>query len=320
MLAHNKSGWTLLEYLKVSEDDIGDFDNVTGSFAVISVNGEYLIGFNSWRQQWEFPAGGIEPGETAREAAIRELYEETHQRQTDLEFKGLFKIKDPKGTIKYQAVFYGTMPTLAPFSHIAEDEMDKIRLWDFKEDIGYVDECDLKIVELVTGNMNNPETSFTIRQKSARDMLSLWNYSNYSEATPTARFFYDNIESGNAIFWSLCDEENIVGELYSFLELEDKDFADGKDIAYLCAFRVNKEYRGKGYGSMLMNTALSDLKSKNFSLATIGVGMDEEGNKKMYDHMGFNRKIKECFFDPCARDKDMKPAADEGFILMSKEL
>ena len=65
MLAHNKSGWTLLEYLKVNEDQMGDYDNVTGSFAVISVNGEYLIGFNSWRQQWEFPAGGIEPGETA---------------------------------------------------------------------------------------------------------------------------------------------------------------------------------------------------------------------------------------------------------------
>lgn len=85
MLAHNKSGWTLLEYLKVNEDEIGDYDNVTGAFAVISVNGEYLIGFNSWRQQWEFPAGGIEAGETAREAAIRELYEETHQCQTDLE-------------------------------------------------------------------------------------------------------------------------------------------------------------------------------------------------------------------------------------------
>ncbi len=128
MLAHNKSGWTLLEYLKVSEDDIGDFDNVTGSFAVISVNGEYLIGFNSWRQQWEFPAGGIEPGETARDAAIRELYEETHQRQTDLEFKGLFKIKDPKGNIKYQAVFTGFMQALFPFSHTAEDEIEKIRL------------------------------------------------------------------------------------------------------------------------------------------------------------------------------------------------
>lgn len=170
-------------------------------------------------------------------------------------------------------------------------------------------------------SINKPENSRCIvRQGSARDMLTLWGYKSLDEASPTARYFYDNIESGNAIFWSLCDEENIVGELYAFLKLDDKEFADGIETAYLCAFRVNKDYRGKGYGSMLMNTAVSDLQSKNFSFATIGVGMDEESNQKMYEHMGFNRKIKECFFDPCARDKDMKPAADEGFILLSKKL
>ena len=170
-------------------------------------------------------------------------------------------------------------------------------------------------------SIKKPENSRCIvRQGSARDMLTLWGYNSFDEASPTARFFYDNIESGNAIFWSLYDEGNIVGELYSFLKLEDKDFADGVDTAYLCAFRVSEDHRGKGYGSMLMKTALSDLKSKNFSFATIGVGMDEENNQKMYKHMGFYRKIKECFFDPCARDRDMKSAADEGFILLSKEL
>ena len=164
------------------------------------------------------------------------------------------------------------------------------------------------------------EEECSVKQSSARDMLSLWDYSNYDEASPTARFFYDNIQSENAIFWSLLDERKIVGELYVFLNLEDKDFADGESTAYLCAFRINKEYRGKGYGSALMNTALSDLKQKNFSFATIGVGMDEEKNRKMYNYMGFNRIIKNCYFDPCARDKDMNPAADEGFILLSKEL
>ncbi|MBQ6895171.1 MAG: NUDIX hydrolase, partial [Clostridia bacterium] len=44
-------------------------------------------------------------GETAREAAIRELYEETHQKNEMLEFKGLFKVEDAKGNIKYQAIF-----------------------------------------------------------------------------------------------------------------------------------------------------------------------------------------------------------------------
>ena len=148
MLAKNKFGWTLLEYLSIDEDEISNFDNVTGAFAVINVNGKYLIGYTSWRNQWEFPAGGIEKGETAREAAERELFEETHQKCKNLEFRGLFKIMKPDGEIKYQAVFLGFQDELVSFEKTDGDEMDKLMLWDLKEDIGYVDECDLKMVEL----------------------------------------------------------------------------------------------------------------------------------------------------------------------------
>lgn len=148
MLAKNKFGWTLLEYLNIDEDEISNFDNVTGAFAVINVNGKYLIGYTSWRNQWEFPAGGIEKGETAREAAERELFEETHQKCKNLEFRGLFKIMKPDGEIKYQAVFLGFQDELVSFEKTDGDEMDKLMLWDLKEDIGYVDECDLKMVEL----------------------------------------------------------------------------------------------------------------------------------------------------------------------------
>lgn len=148
MLAKNKSGWTLLEYLKINEEEITDYDNVTGAFAVIKVNGKYLIGYNVWRNQWEFPAGGIEKGESARDAAERELFEETHQKSKNLEFRGLFKIMKPNGEIKYQAIFLGFLDELMPFEKFDGDEMDKLMLWDLKEDIGYVDECDLKMVEL----------------------------------------------------------------------------------------------------------------------------------------------------------------------------
>lgn len=112
------------------------------------MHGLYLIGFNNWRKQWEFPAGGIEKGETAREAAERELFEETHQRNTDLNFKGLFRVMKPNGEIRFQTIFLCYQDKLEPFIKTEDDEMSKIMLWDLKQDIGYVDECDLKMVEL----------------------------------------------------------------------------------------------------------------------------------------------------------------------------
>ena len=148
MLAKNKSGWILEGYLHIDETEIEQYENVTGAFAIIFVGEKVLLGYNDWRKQWELPAGGIEIGETARQAAIRELKEESHQDNHDLRFSGLAKIQKPNGIICYQAVFVGNQTELAPFHKGEGDEMKKILLWDRQEEIGYIDECDLKILEL----------------------------------------------------------------------------------------------------------------------------------------------------------------------------
>lgn len=147
IIAKNRSGWILHEYINIPEEEISGYPDVTGSYAIVKVGDKYLVGYNGWRKQWEFPAGGIENGETARQAAYRELMEETHQSNLDLVFKGLFKVTDSHGRRKYQAVFVGEKKSLDPFVYSEGDEMSKIRLWDLKEDIGYVDELDVAIVK-----------------------------------------------------------------------------------------------------------------------------------------------------------------------------
>ena len=160
-----------------------------------------------------------------------------------------------------------------------------------------------------------------IRKASGEEMLDLWGYRDETTASPTTKFFYRNIASGNAVFWTLDNGGELIGELYAFLDLADRNFADGKNVAYLCAFRVKKEYRGQGLGSRLMKAALGDLKEMGFLSATIGVGSDEPLNLKLYRRLGFDRKIRECHYDPCGMDENGQPAYDAaGWWLLSKDL
>lgn len=159
-----------------------------------------------------------------------------------------------------------------------------------------------------------------IRKADGGEMLKLWGYHDADTAPPTARFFYRSISSGNAVFWTAELDGELIGELYAFLDVEeDRDFADGETNAYLCAFRVRKEYRGKGIGSSLMEAALADLRRRGFRRATIGVS--DERNERLYRRMGFAAEIKICTLDPCAMDENMRPEpVEEGFRLLAKDL
>lgn len=149
MIAENKSGYKLLEYIQINEEDVNKYENITSAGVVFEVNGKYLIGWNNWRKQWELAIGGIENGETPRQAATRELLEETHQDVNYLDFKGLFKKIRPTGEIVYTAIYYTNKDGLSEFIKNDLDENDKIMLWDLKEDIGYVDEIDLEIIKVL---------------------------------------------------------------------------------------------------------------------------------------------------------------------------
>ena len=160
-----------------------------------------------------------------------------------------------------------------------------------------------------------------IRKASGEEMLALWGYTDLDAASPTARFFYQNIAAGNAVVWALEHEGAMIGELYAFFDLEDRAFADGKSTAYLCAFRVKEGFRGQGLGSRLMETALGELKGRGFRRASIGVSESEPQNLRLYRRFGFTEKGKDCRADPCAMDEHMRPVVDpESWVLLYKAL
>lgn len=66
-----------------------ELDGVACSLVVVRFGPEVLLVFDNWRRQWEIPGGMLEPGETARAAAARELAEETGIVAAALEFRAV---------------------------------------------------------------------------------------------------------------------------------------------------------------------------------------------------------------------------------------
>jgi 8-oxo-dGTP diphosphatase len=132
----------------VDEKEIDGYQRLAGSFNVIICKGQYLICYNKYRGQWELPAGKRESGETPKECAFRELYEETGQLAEELAFKGLLKVINTKnGEIKYNPVYFGELNNLQPF--IENEETTQIKLWNGKEEIGCIDPIDMEVLKYI---------------------------------------------------------------------------------------------------------------------------------------------------------------------------
>ncbi len=105
----DRSGNELLAIDLVNEDELNRSPSDIAlplSLVIVMHAGKVLMIFNRWRQEWELPGGMIEPLETPREAALRELNEETGITAAGLNFQArtLFSLKRPD-RLEYAAVF-----------------------------------------------------------------------------------------------------------------------------------------------------------------------------------------------------------------------
>lgn len=149
-IAVNRRGISFLEYTPIPESQLDSdmYKPLLFTFLVIRHNQNFLLVYHRQRQTWELPGGHIESGESARDCANRELLEETDQKVEHLEFRAVLKLHDEtEDRFFFSALFLGELPSPTPFRE--NEEISQITYWDGKESLGYIDDIDAAVVDLV---------------------------------------------------------------------------------------------------------------------------------------------------------------------------
>jgi 8-oxo-dGTP diphosphatase len=105
------------------------------SLVVVTLAESVLLMLDARRRQWELPGGMRERGETPRQAAVRELGEETGIWTADLAFAAVaeFELGRPRRR-EYAAVYRTALP-VAP-SLTTNDEALDFRWWNPRSPVG----------------------------------------------------------------------------------------------------------------------------------------------------------------------------------------
>ena len=89
----------------------------------------------------------------------------------------------------------------------------------------------------------------------------------------------------------LLDGSALVGELHAMYQADDKNYAVQGIRAYLFAFRIHKDYQGKGYGKYLLKKVIDILKERGYHEFTVGVEDDNLKAQHIYHSFGFDEIV-----------------------------
>ncbi len=120
-----------------------------------------------------------------------------------------------------------------------------------------------------------------VREMTLEDIDSVYDLECRSFSVPwSADSLKKEIENKLAYYIVLEDEQNIIGYggLWGIL-------GEGE----ITNIAVDENYRGKGYGHLIMETLINYSKAQEFEKLTLEVRSSNEVARKLYENHGFNK-------------------------------
>ncbi|MBQ3409358.1 MAG: GNAT family N-acetyltransferase [Clostridia bacterium] len=116
---------------------------------------------------------------------------------------------------------------------------------------------------------------------------------------------------------SICEITAYIKDSAFIGDISDSSGLLNDSMAYLAAFRTNKEFEGKGYFSKLYNFVENDLKEKGYTELSLGVGPEAVRNMEIYFHLGYRDYIKTLIEYEQSQEAPLKK--EEDVILFYKK-
>jgi 8-oxo-dGTP pyrophosphatase MutT (NUDIX family) len=134
---YDTRGGSLVSFARLDDTFFEGLDGAVApacSLVVVGWDQRVLVGFNVTRQQWELPGGSLEVGESAYDAALRELTEETGIRAERVSLVAraefMFGGESTRHLAAVFAVFLDSAPDL-----VVNDELNDFDWWDPTDEV-----------------------------------------------------------------------------------------------------------------------------------------------------------------------------------------
>ncbi len=108
---------------------------------------------------------------------------------------------------------------------------------------------------------------------------------------PYTEIFKQQIKTGNRVTYVYELRGKFIGEISYVFDVNDPDYTIPNKRIYISRLIVKRNYRGKGFGSILIDFIIDKIREMGYEEASIGVDKDNEAALYLYRKKGFDKVI-----------------------------